>query len=245
VATKPALRFQVLAYDRLFYSTVAIAMALTIVVGFAPTFYLKAFVGEPMVTISGSSFTPLIHLHGILFTAWAVLFIVQTALVASHRVALHRRLGVAGGLLAAGMVLIGTATAINAAARGGGPPGVDPLVFLAIPLSDMLLFAGFVTAGLLLRTDREAHKRLMVLAYISIMAAAVARLPGVLPLGPLGFFGLAFVFLLLAVVYDLITRRAVHKVYIWGGALLVISVPLRLMLSGTGSWKTFAQFVTR
>lgn len=198
-----------------------------------------------MATISGSPFTPLVHLHGVLFTGWVVLFIVQTALVANRRVAVHRRLGIVGGLLAAFMVTVGMATAINGAARGAAPPGVDPLVFLAIPLFDTLLFSTFVAAALWLRANKEAHKRLMLLAYISIIVAAVARLPGVLPLGPLGFFGLAFIFLLAAMIYDLVTRRRVHKAYICGGALLVVSVPLRLMVSGTETWRAFAELVTR
>ena len=56
-----------------------------------------------------------------------------------------------------------------------------------IPLSDMLFFGGFVAAALLLRANREAHKRLMLMAYVSVIVAAVARFPGVLPLGPLAF----------------------------------------------------------
>jgi len=223
----------------------AIVLALTVLIGFSPTFYLKAFGTGPMLTIVGLPFTPLVHLHGILFTAWVVLFIAQTALVANHRVAVHRRLGIAGGLLAAAMVIAGTATAIKGAARGGAPPSGDPLVFLAIPLFDMLMFPIFVGAALWLRGNKEAHKRLMLLAYISIIAAAVARLPGVLPLGPLWFFGLAFIFLMIAAIYDLVTRRRVHPVYIWGGILLVASVPLRLAVSGTGAWRAFAEFVTR
>jgi hypothetical protein len=241
LASRPAAG----AYDRVFYSTMAIAMALTVFVGFAPTYYLKGFGESPMVTISRSPFTPLVHLHGALFTAWVVLFIVQTALVANHRVAVHRRLGIAGGLLAAAMVMVGMTTAINGAARGSAPPGVEPLVFLAIPFFDMLVFPTFVAAALWLRTNKEAHKRLMLLAYISIIAAAVARLPGVLPLGPLGFFGLGFLFLIAAVIYDFISRGRVHKAYIWGGTLLVLSVPLRLMISGTETWRAFAEFVTR
>jgi len=223
----------------------AIAMALTVLIGFAPTFYLKILGGGPLTTITGMPFTPVIHLHGILFTGWAALFIAQTALVANHRVAVHRRLGIAGGVLAAMMLIAGTATAIRAAARGSAPPGMDPLVFLAVPLFDMVLFPIFVGAALWLRAKKEAHKRLMLLAYISIAAAPVARLPGVLPLGPLGFFGLAFLFLIAAVIYDLVTRGRVHPVYIWGGGLLVLSVPLRLMVSDTGPWRAFAEFVTR
>lgn len=56
--------------------------------------------------MSGGPFTPLVHLHGALFTGWVLLFIAQTALAASHRVAVHRRLGMVGALLAAAMILV-------------------------------------------------------------------------------------------------------------------------------------------
>ncbi|HEU0106976.1 MAG TPA: hypothetical protein VFT38_12440, partial [Vicinamibacteria bacterium] len=207
--------------------------------------YLRFFGEGPRATVSGAPFTSLVHLHGALFTGWVLLFIVQTALVASHRVAVHRRLGVAGAVLAAAMVLAGTSLAIAAAVRGSAPPGMDPLAFLAIPFFDMILFATFVTTALVMRRDKEAHKRLMLLAYISLVVAAVARLPGVLPLGPLAFFGLGYLFVVLAAVYDLVSRRRVHKAYLWGGGLMVASVPLRLMISGTGAWRGFAELLTR
>jgi hypothetical protein len=227
-------------YDRVFYSGIAIAMALTVLVGFAPTYYLAAFGGNPMSTLSGGPMTFVVHAHGVLFTAWVLLFVVQTALVAQHKVGVHRRLGIAGGALAAAMIVVGIATALQGAARGASPAAPDPLSFLIIPLTDMLLFGSFVIAALRLRKNREAHKRLMLLAYISIIVAAVARLPGILPLGPPVFFGLGFSFMLAGVVYDLVTRRRVHPVYLWGGAALFASVPLRLVISSTEAWKNFA-----
>jgi hypothetical protein len=241
-ASKPAPRVPAVvgAYDRVFYSGMAIARALTVFVGFAPSYYLRAFAEGPGTTVSGAPLNPLVHLHGAVFSAWVVLFLVQTALVAGHRVRLHRKLGLAGAGLAAVMVVVGVTTAIAGARAGSGPPGNDPLAFLVIPLFDILLFAGFVTAAVVMRRDKEAHKRLMLLAYVSIMAAAVARLPGVFSLGPLGFFGLTLLFALAAVVYDLVSRRRVHKVYVWGGLLLVVAVPGRLMLSGTEAWRAFA-----
>jgi hypothetical protein len=223
----------------------AIAMALIVLGGFAPTYYFRLFDGRPLATVSGGTFTPFLHLHGVLFTGWVLLFVVQTSLVASHRVAVHRRLGVAGAGLAAAMIVVGTYTAIKTAQRGGGAPGVDPLVFLVVPLFDMILFSTFVAAALIRRRDREAHKRLMLLAYISISVAAVARLPGILPLGPLAFFGLGYSLLAIGAIYDFISRRRVHTVYIWGGALMVVSVPIRLMISSTSAWRAFAELVTR
>lgn len=230
-------------HDRVFYSAMSVAMALTVLIGFAPTYYWRLLGEAPMATFSGKPMSTVVHLHGALFTGWVLLFIVQTALVAAHRVRLHQKLGIAATVLAAAMIVVGVSTALGAAAAGSAPPGVDPLAFLAIPMFDILLFAGFVTAAVLLRRKKEAHKRLMLLAYISIIVAAVARVPGILPLGPLVFFGLAFVFLALGILYDVFSRRRVHPAYIWGGSILVLSVPLRLFLSGTPAWRRFAEWL--
>lgn len=229
-------------YDRVFYSGLAIVMALTVVAGFGPTYYFRAFTGSP--TFSGLTEIPLlVHVHGLLFTAWVALFIAQTQLVARRQVAMHRRLGMASVGLAIAIVVVGWQTAVIAGRRGSAPPGLDALTFLVVPIFDILLFAGFVAAAIAQRRNKEAHKRLMILAYASIITAAVARLPGVMPLGPFGFFGLAFLFVLAGVAYDVISRRRVHPVYIWGGLLFAVSVPGRLMLSGTATWHTFAQWV--
>ena len=232
-------------YDRLFYGGMAIALALTVFAGFSATYYLPIVTGAPKATLSGRPFTSLVHVHAVLFTAWVGLFIVQTALVARRRVTVHRRLGVAGAVLAAVMVVVGTFLAVDAAAHGAAPPGIDPLAFLAIPIFDMVLFTIFVIAALSLRRDFETHKRLMLMAYLSIMVAAVARLPGVLAMGPPGFFGLTFVFVVIAALYDRLTRRRVHRAYLWGGAIFFISQPLRMWISGTATWHAIAEALTK
>ena len=225
-----------------FYAVIAIALAIAVVAGFGPTYYFRIFSPSPMATLSGGPVTLLVHVHAALFSTWVLLFIAQTTLVAQGRMAVHRWLGVAGGALAALMIVSGTVTAMKMVARGAAPEGADPHQFLMIPLSDMVFFGGFVAAALLRRADREAHKRLMLLAYVSIVVAAVARLPGVLALGPPVFFGLAFLVVLAGVIYDKAARGRVHPVYVWGGGLLVISVPLRLAFSRTEAWKLFAEW---
>lgn len=233
------------ARDRLFYSAIAILMAATVFAGFARTYYLRALFGAP-VTISGAvTLSPLAQLHGAVFTLWVVLFIVQTRLVANRLTRVHQRLGIAGGVLGAIMVAVGTTTAITSAARGAAPPGADPLSFLIVPLGDMVLFTVFIGTALWRRRDREAHKRLMLLAYVSLMAAATARLPGLGAPNPFVFFGLAFLFVVAGVVYDWFSRGRVHRVYLWGGALLAVSVPARLILSESAAWRAVALFLTQ
>jgi hypothetical protein len=83
----------------------------------------------------------------------------------------------------------------------------------------------------------------MLLAYVCIVVAAIARLPGVLPLGAPAFFGLSLLFVLAGVIYDRVSRGRVHPVYVWGGTMLALSVPLRLLISGTDMWRQVAQWL--
>lgn len=225
--------------ERLFYVGMAVAIVATAFAGFARTYYLRWHYDAPPLM-------PLLHLHGLVFTSWLLLLLAQTSLVAANRVDLHRRLGVAGAALAALMVVVGTVTAVTRAGQGAAPTGVPPLVFLAIPLGDMVMFAGLAGAGLWFRRRPDLHKRLMLLATTALMAAPIARLPfGVLQAGPPAFFGLADLFLVALIAYDLVTRRRVHRATLVGGLALVLSQPLRLMLSGTGAWLAFAAWLTR
>jgi len=240
VAAKPVITTRG-AYDRAFFSGMAIIMACAVFTGFARTYYLSAYFGTHATT-SGRPFSTLIRVHAALFTTWVLLFLVQTSLVAARRVAIHRLLGVAVAVLAAAMIVVGTATAIDGTRHGAAPPGLDPLSFLAIPIGDMVVFTVLIAAALTLRRNKEAHKRLMLLAYAAILVAAVARIPRLLAAGPLWFFGLTFFTVLaLAITYDVVTRRRVHPAYIWGGGLLILSVPARLAISTTQTWHHLAQ----
>src|SRR3954470_15833926 len=101
--------------DRRLYTWAAVFVPLVVLAGFARTYYLKSLFGTP--ALPGL----LVHVHGIVMTAWVLLFVAQVWLVAARRTRLHQRLGVLGALLAALVVLVGVATAISAAARGSSP----------------------------------------------------------------------------------------------------------------------------
>lgn len=226
--------------ERLFFSGMAIAILITVFAGFAPTYYLKSYFGSPPLM-------PVLHLHGLVFSSWIVLFVTQTALVAANRTRVHRRLGIGGAVIAVLMVFIGSATAIIRARQGAAPPGINPLVFLTVPLADMLVFPSLVGAGFYFRRQVDVHKRLMLLATISIVPAAVARLPFafIQQTGPVAFFGLADLFIIPCIIYDLISRGRIHRATLWGGLLIVASQPLRLIIGGTQAWMSFATWLTQ
>ena len=223
---------------RRFYTGMALAIALTVFAGFAPTYYLRPW-------FQSTPLGGLVHLHGLVFTGWVLLFLVQSTLIAAGRTALHRRLGVAGAVLAVLLVVVGTMTAIAGASRAAGPPGVPPLVFLAVPFFDMVVFTGLAAVGLWHRRRADIHKRLMTLATIALLGAPIARLPfGARMIGLPGVFALADLFLVACIAYDLTTLRRVHPATIWGGLAIVVSQPLRLAISGTGLWLGFARWLT-
>lgn len=227
--------------EHLFYACMVVAVVITVFAGFARTYYLRPYF-EPQPLM------PLLHLHGVVFTSWVALFLTQTALVAARRTDIHRRLGMAGAVLAALVVVVGTATAIVRAKAVDVPPGSpSPLIFLTIPLGDMFVFALLVGAGFYFRRRADAHKRLMLLAMISILPAAVARLPFafIQQVGPLAFFGLSDLFIVPCLLYDLATRGRLHRATVLGGLLLVVSHPLRLMVGRTQAWLAFAAWLTQ
>lgn len=226
--------------ERLFYTGMAVAFVITVFAGFARTYYLRPY-------FNSGSLIPLLHLHGIVFTSWLLLLLTQTALVAAKRTGIHRRLGIAGAVLAVLMVVVGTTTAIIRAKVVEVPPGApSPLVFLTVPLGDMLLFATLAGAGFYFRRRMDIHKRLMLLATIAILPAAVARLPFafIQQFGPLAFFGLSDLFIVPCLVYDLITRGRFHRATVVGGLAIVISHPLRLVIGNTQAWLAFATWLT-
>ena len=143
--------------DRLFYSGMAIVMALAVLAGFAQTYYLPLAGSGQLTTITGREVSGLIHAHGALFSLWVLLFVMQTSLIATHRVRVHQRMGIAGAVLAAAMIVAGVTLSISGAAAGVAPPGVSALSFLAIPLGDMVMFAGFIAAALWNRRNRETR----------------------------------------------------------------------------------------
>ena len=227
------------ARDRRFFMGIAVVIALTVFAGFAPTYYLRPmFRTDPLQSI--------FHVHGLAFTSWVVLLVVQTALVSARRTDIHRRLGVLGGALALLMLVLGYLAAVTAARRGFSAPGLPPpLVFLVVPFFDLVVFAGLVGTALYLRRTPAAHKRLMVLATLALITAAIARLPYVLPLGPLAFFALTDLFVVAMMAYDWRTQRRVHPALVWGALFLIVSQPLRLAIGGTEMWLAFATWLTR
>lgn len=228
------------ASERRIYLAAAIATTALVLIGFARTYYLKSLNGAPPLT-------PLVHLHGLVMTVWFGLFFVQVFLVSKRRVDLHRRLGTFGMLWAPVVFVVAVATSITAAKLGHAPPGPPPLVFLAVPLGDMFFFACVVPLAFVYRKQPAIHKRLMLLAFVGLLAAAIARIPldAIAHVGPLAYFGLTTLIAAACITADTIRHRRLHPAFGWGLLFLVATQVGRLAISQTETWMRFATWVTR
>lgn len=226
--------------QRWFWLAGALFVALVVFVGFSPTFYLRTLFGTPQLSA-------LKLVHGTVFSAWVVLFVVQTWLVATNRRGAHRALGAFGALLLVAMCVFGYQLAIESGRSGftPDPAKVSALSFMAVPLFDLGVFALLVSAALLLRARSDWHKRLMLLATLSLLPPAIARvalqLPP-LPVLPIAFGGTALV-IVAAMGLDRVTLHRLHPATLLGGVIVILSLPGRLLIAGTQAWQDFAAWL--
>ena len=117
---------------------------------------------------------------------------------------------------------------------------------MVINFADMVIFPGFVGAAIGFRHRPEIHKRIMIVATISILAPATARIVLLFSLHAILFkaYGISLAVLLGCMLCDYVTHRKVHPAYIWGVLILLISIPMRLYIGGTEAWLSFAHWIT-
>lgn len=211
---RPALR------DRGFFLIMAIAIAATVVSGFSLQLAMgRSSFGAPWW----------VHVHGVTFMGWLLIYLAQNMLVYTDRVALHRRFGWFAAAYVGWMVLVGlgvnTLTAINHRV----PFFFEPNVFLVMDWTTVLVFAGLTWAGVRMRNRTDWHRRLMLCGAIQVMTPGVGR---ILPLPFMGTWSLwaiwlvMLVYVAVAMIYDVATRGKVHPAYIWGFGTITLAVAL-------------------
>jgi hypothetical protein len=224
--------------DDRFFSAMAVVVVGTVFLGFARTYYLAGIYHAHLRN-------RLIEVHGAAFTAWILLLVVQVGLVARRHVALHRRLGVFGAALAVAMVGLGLAAATGSLTRGFIPPGFPfgPRVFYARPILAISTFATLVGAAVWMRRNAAAHKRLMLLATLALVGAAVGRWPfDVIHRVPALPDLIVDAMVLSIAAFDWWSLRRIHRATIAGGLFLVLLVHLAIPLGLTPAWQRFAAF---
>lgn len=224
-------------YDHYFFSGTAWLMLVTVLIGFGPTYYLAGVFSAPLPS-------RIIHVHGALFSSWMLLLIAQNSLAFAGRVDIHKKLGLCGFGLACLMVPVGWMAATDRLVRGTAPQGVDTYFFYIVPMTDIVVFATLIFFAYRFRRDPASHKRIIYVATVGILIAAIARFR----------FGWLFhhaphaaiasyTFLLLLVAYDLWSTRKIHRATLWASIFLILVQQIRLPIGKTAAWHSFAAAV--
>jgi len=235
-------------YFFLYMATVCAAVAF---MGFAPTYWLPLVSGR-------LNAHPVIHLHAAVFFAWSVYFVGQSWLAASGRLRSHRKLGLIGVSLATAMTMVGINAAINrmhwAASLGLIDAGKS---FAIVPISTILFFASAFIASVANARRRDWHKRLMLVAAISILDAPIARwfvvflAPPDAPPGPppvavdLGPSLIALLILIFAMVVDRRRIGKFHGAYLYGALGYIAMKVLQVPISESSAWHATAAWLMR
>jgi hypothetical protein len=231
------------ARSRIYVGLAALVTAI-VAAGFGRSFF-GTFVG-------GVAHPWIIHVHAAVYVGWLALLIAQASLAARGRIALHRKVGnfgIAYGVLvfALGLVVAIAMPVINF--HAGLWDAARAETFLAIPLVDMLLFGGLFAAAIAYRGRPDIHKRLIVVAAVAIMFAAVNRAlvnAGLLAGDATAFTGMLprlalwYSPVLVAMAHDLATRRRIHPAYLIGALAMAVSL-LRLPYSQSEQWHGIAR----
>jgi hypothetical protein len=228
-----------------FYTWVAVCTLLIIFGGFARTYYLKELFGTRALPL-------FLHLHGLIFTLWFTLFFIQVRLVARHRVDLHRRLGIAGAVLAPIAAGVAIAVSFHAGRRSylANPSSLtDNLRPLALDFGSSLTFVLMVTTALYFRRRGDVHKRLMVLASCALLLPAVGRFLELVPLtllhsgGLWEMVGFTEITPIVCIVYDTVSHRRLHPAFAWGVLALLSSLPVFMIIGSTHTWLNFSTWL--
>lgn len=228
------------SFERAFFGGMAILLCVVVIIGFSPTYFAAGMLRAPLPS-------PILHFHGAAFTLWMTLFLVQSALISARRVAWHRSLGTIAFCLPPIMVVLGFIAAINALHRGVRIGPLDPAVSSAIPLIGIALFAIIIFAAWRTRRQPDTHKRLVLLATITLTGAAFGRFPwsriGLPPaVGPVT--GIS-VMVLLVVIYDLISLHRLHRSTMWAVPITIALTAFSVPIGMTPAWHSFAAFLSR
>jgi hypothetical protein len=225
--------------DHLFFGGMAILLSASVALGFARTYFLAGFVHAPLAN-------RIVHVHGIIFSLWFVLLLWQAFLISVGRLQWHRRLGLVTYGLALLIVISGVQVATDSLRRGAHIGSFDVSVSYAISVMDMVAFAIVIFASYSARERPDAHKRYILFATLSIVDAAIDRWPyREMGMDFSAHTSIYISFLLLPVIYDLISLHGIHPSTRWAGPLVYLLNTFRIPIGKTQLWADFAHAMAR
>jgi hypothetical protein len=220
------------------------AMLVILLLGFAPTLYFRAFVDVQPIPFY-------LHLHGVVVTSWYVWVLFQASLVNIGRPEVHRRIGMAGLVIAVGVLILAPMATLKSVPRLAAMTDFESLVVVMswVVSQNVLIviaFVGFVAAAICYRKQPDWHRRYMLFASMSILPPAVARISrwSIWGMDEPTFVTPALILLLLPfIAHDLIVEKRLHKATIIGVAIITATTFAPLWLADVEFVQEFVRWL--
>lgn len=256
-----------IAFRPRFFLAMSAAILLIVLIGFARTLYLRPFFDVPAIPAY-------VYLHGLVLTAWFVWLVMQASLIGGGRVRLHRTLGVAGAVLGVAVVAVSAVVTVELVARlgrlginldmegnstelaravlgQGVAAGATVLDFTAqivwANAAAIVTFSVLLAGAIGYRRRGDVHKRLMLLASISLLGPAIARIARWPGLG--GDFGplVPMVWLVLLgalLAHDYTSTRRLHGATLAGAAFVLVISTVGGAIASTEIGREFVRWLS-
>lgn len=229
-----------------FFTMMPGVLLLFLVAGFTRTLFARPLFHPAPIP-------PYLYVHGIVLTSWFVWAFIQSLLISAGKTAYHRRFGAVGACFAAVVVVAALMASFGSVSRkgfdlnasasvmGNGITGITVAQFYSGVvwgnIVNVFSFAVFLAAAVILRRRPQVHKRFMLLASISLIEPALARIarwPGLGgEQGP--FIPVVVWSLILALaVHDLVSRKRVESSTAIGIVWLLIARNGAVLVSNSG-----------
>ena len=230
--------------DRFFYSAAGAVFLLMMVVGFHP--FITSGSGLAGRKIDPVVF-PLVLVHGLAIAAWYVLFFIQSLLITVRNRRIHMKLGWSVIVIALTIACTGSLVAIRSVQITPAAFhffGMEYSRFLLVMLTEIALYTFFVAAGVLVRKQPKIHRAMMLLASLTLLAGATARMPFLYPFfgetGWVGLFGPVFCLGATLLLVRFTMTRTLDRGFAAGYAFWVIAFIVSEKLSLTNTWSRWA-----
>lgn len=216
---------------RYFFVALSVFYALVAVVGFAPEVLGSVDLAHPLIA----------YLHGALMMAWLLLFIVQASFAATGFLKWHRTLGLTSiGLAAVLWISMGIVSV-------GQLSKFKSYEILLVQLIVMVLFGAFFVWGVLARRNASSHKRLIALATLILLQAAVDRMVWLPDFGLPMYWPFAirlYPMLVPLFVFDVVSIKRIHPITLIGAGAIVVAHTIISLYATTPGWLNFAHAMT-
>lgn len=226
---------------RRYFLTAAFLALAVVLVGFWKTFFLPSFEG---------TFTapPVIYIHGAILFLWTLFFVSQSVLIRRKDLKLHRKLGWAGPVLAVAVAISTMASGVYVLKRDVAAGGGDiAIASFTGTFTTPIIFVILVAAGIIYRWRPEIHKRLMLLAMISLSWAAFGRFRHYFPPFEQSFLVFQGIIptsmVLVAMLWEKYTKGRIHPVYFIAGLPLIVESYAEILLADSRGWQAVSAWL--